>query len=179
MTAPTRKKARYADHAIVRFVRSLPDEYYLPREVADLLDVSPTMLSWLPAKYPEDELGPTHQAAYGKIKLRLYTPERVRNIRRHLDEHGTGCGRPRLFSQAEELTRRRQIYAERSYRKTVAKAEAAGETEKAAVALAKADAIREKLESSRVKRCQELNVSHSYRAVNAAYIDVMAWEGIS
>lgn len=62
----------------VRFVRSLPGEYYMVSEAAKMIGVSPHTLR----QYVSDpNLSPTKCANFGKVRIYLYTMEDIQKYR--------------------------------------------------------------------------------------------------
>jgi hypothetical protein len=151
---------RYHVHPIVRFVRSLPGEYYLRREVAVSLQCSTTALQVL-AKKPELMLGPSAHVQYGELDLLLYTPDDIERIRRFREElHAQSPhrvrGRPRMWTpeEAGERTRKQdraryRLRQARAYREV-------GSPELEAAALAKAEALMAELATEYEQRRREL-----------------------
>jgi hypothetical protein len=115
---------------MVKYVRSLPDTYYLIREVADMVGCTVAMVVWV-QRHTDPPLGPTHKAQYGSVTLRLYTQERADAINEWLRTHQGGDGmhdrrgptrlwtktetrkRARAFSRARELRRQAVRHRER------------------------------------------------------------------
>jgi len=152
----------YADSPIVQYVRSLPQEFLLAREVAMELNVALTLLNYL-ARDPERGLGPTHQAAYGSLTLRLYTPERLEKIRAHLAAQGDTGGKPRLFTPIEQLNRRREAQRIRNHINAAKAYRAEGKLDKAARSQATADELQVQFDADRVARCKELGIRDRYK----------------
>jgi|694.fasta_scaffold04974_32 DNA-binding transcriptional MerR regulator len=106
----------------VRFVRSLPGEYYMVSEAAKMIGVSPHTLR----QYVSDpNLSPTKCANFGKVRIYLYTMEDIQKIQNELNERrkvvdfngermGKPSGRPSKFSK-EEAAHRKRLYAQRYY----------------------------------------------------------------
>jgi hypothetical protein len=154
--------ANYADHPMVRWVRSLDEPYMMRFEVAQTLDITLSHLSYLAKNFPGEELGPTHRAAYQDVEILLYTADRVEHMRDFLASHadsGRGRGRSRMFTAAELQERRRKGNRVRDYRKRAAIAMEAGKKEQAASMLVRADAIDKDLREGKAKRTAELQAS--------------------
>jgi hypothetical protein len=161
-TTTTKPKRRYADSPIVKYVRTLPQEFYLLREVSFQLGCAPSLLGYLSAHYPE--LGPTHQASYGSTVLRLYTPERIEDIRRHLESStDRRHGKKRIFTPAEQIQRRRDAQQIRNWRAQADLLEAKGRNAQAEQARAKVEMLRAAFDAFREDRCKELGLPDTYR----------------
>jgi hypothetical protein len=130
----------YADHPIVRYVRSLRGDYFLAREVADQLGCSVSTISYLAKTHADQGLGPSHQVRYGSTLLRLYTPERVERIREYIvgmrarqeGNRRRRPGRTRLWNAREAHQRARAFDRARYYRNEARRAGIRGEAERAA-----------------------------------------------
>lgn len=150
-------KASYANHPMIRYVRSLPGNYLLRREVADQLGCAHTTLSYLGRPGAPKGLGPTHTAKYGGITLNLYTPERVEQIRRYLSRTARNVprrGRPKMWNSAENLARRRERARMYAYRARARKYSQAGDEGTASVLMRRADAVARKLGISLDRRAE-------------------------
>lgn len=121
-----------------RFVRSLPGEYFMTREVAKMLDVSRRTLSRLSAEtkdLPEEQkLGPSFYVHFGKIAVYLYTTTDIERLRAYLAVNkqvhkiSSGLpapvGRPRRWTPAQRKTRNRLYARANYYRKRAREVEA-------------------------------------------------------
>lgn len=67
---------------VIQYVRSLGKDYRTTQEVADELGLSPNTIRKF-AKDP-DLKAPSYVAPFGKTVVRLYTPEDLEELRRHL-----------------------------------------------------------------------------------------------
>lgn len=95
----------YDLHPVVKFVRSLTDEFYLRQEAARQLGYRSATLRAVARVHPELGLGPSHSVDYGKVALDLYTPGRIEELRQHfLQAHPHG-GRPKMWNPAEVAER--------------------------------------------------------------------------
>lgn len=142
---------------MIRYVRSLPGNYLLRREVADQLGCAHTTISYLGRPAGPKGLGPTHTAKYGAVTLNLYTPERVEAIRLYLSRvarHSPRRGRPRIWSSEENIARRRQHARMYAYRSRARKYSADGDADTASVLTRRADAIARKLRISSERRVE-------------------------
>lgn len=140
----------------IRFVRSLPGEYYMVSEAAKMLGLSPHTLR----QYVSDPaLSPTKCANFGKIRIYLYTMEDIDRIKAELDErrkvvdyngerHGRPSGRPRQFTEYE-AAQRKKMYAKRYYyQKRAEQLIAQGREEDASIAFKKAWEIDQNLKGN-------------------------------
>lgn len=105
-----------------RFVRSLPGDYIMLREAAEMLEVTQFTLR----KFIQDDVEgcvPSKYAMLGKIKIYLYTQEDVESIRDHLrdltkvyDHVGQAkrIGRPPEYTQPER-DKRSRLYSKSWY----------------------------------------------------------------
>ncbi len=89
-----------------RFVRSLPGEYYLLREVATTLYTSGRVLRRLMRQHP-GTLAPSHTAMLGKVRVYLYTPADVDRLRAHF----AGAPAPAALWTAAEYTMRQRRHS--------------------------------------------------------------------
>lgn len=148
--------SKYANHPLVRFVRSLPGEYYLTKEAAELLGVDGSQLTYI-AKHSPTPLGPTHQFSYGAIPVRLYTRERIDEIEAYLAKRtGAQSGTPAIWSRTESRDRKHKLVQVRDNHDRAAAATAAGDLEKAAEFERRAAATHTALKKQRAKRLKEL-----------------------
>jgi hypothetical protein len=152
-----RKPTRYANHPITKYVRSLDGEFYLGREVAELLDCSITTLANI-RRSSKSPMGPTHNAQYGSVVLHLYTRARVDKIAEYMREiSGEERGLKRrgpivLWTRSETHTRRREFGRARTYRNRAAVYREQGQTEKAEELEQRSAAVLSKLEKVRLQR---------------------------
>src|SRR3954462_11006517 len=151
---------RYANHPMVKYVRSVPDDYYLAREVCELLDCSAATLIYLP-KRSGLPLGPSHQAKYGSVILHLYTQQRIDAIAEYLTTYRQPRGGPRhgpetMWTRTEQTHRWRERNRMRNYHKRAVIHTAAGETEKAARLLTMEAALMAELEAARLERWEQV-----------------------
>lgn len=153
----------YGDHPLVRWARSLPEELYLSREVAEQLECSAPYLVWLRNRTDGAQLGPTHKAAYGGTTIYLYTPQRIEEIAAFMDriskrEEGNQRRGPILLWTVTEKAQRRkdqdrasrnakraQEYREHGMDKQAAKAEKTSAT------------ILARLEKARIRRWERVH----------------------
>lgn len=149
----------YAKHPVVRYVRSLPGNYYLRTEAAEALGCAPSVLSYLAVKHPDLPLGPTHRANYGNVELLLYTPERVEEIRVFMKKNKVGPRNRhnvRMFTPAELQQRRRTRGRAYSYRSRAKDYDVEGRTEDAALLRKAADDVDVELAKEKAKRVTEM-----------------------
>jgi hypothetical protein len=164
----------YAMHPLVRWVRSLPEDYFLPMEVAEQLDIAPSMLHYWATAHPGLSLGPSHHARYQDITISLYTTERVEHIRAFLDSHHAihpTRGAARLFSAAESQRRRRVRNRIKDLHKRAPGFAARGMEEKAAQMLHDAGAMRVMLDQEKAQRIKELKQAGGGNSANAPIAD--------
>lgn len=153
-----RRPTRYANHPMVRYVRSLPGEYYLAREAAQRLGCSQSTIAYLGSQHPELQLGPTHKAQYGSVVLHLYTPERIEQIRAYLQRTRSDgnrrirSGRPRVWTASEVNARRRAFHRVRKYRRRAALAREQGQDDRAAGLQRQAEALQAQLDAQLARR---------------------------
>lgn len=107
----------YKDPA-TRFVRSLDGEYFMLREAASALELSPSTLR----KYIQDQiegLQPSKSVMFGRVRIYLYTKddiERMRDVvaeRRQVKTYDS-AGRPVKYTR-EEKARRTKLFSRRNY----------------------------------------------------------------
>lgn len=152
---------RYADHPLVKFVRSLDGEYYLIREVAQMLGVSEPMLTYLRRSSPTP-LGATHKAQYGSIMIRLYTPERIAEIAEYMKTatgHDLGNakrGPAQMWTPTEYHRRRRDQDRLRRYRQRAVSYRQRGMEKEATRMDRMATAMDTRLEKARVRRWEKV-----------------------
>ena len=152
--------ARYADHPMIRWVRSYPDDYYTRMEAAESLDVTLSMLTWFAQRFPEAHLGPSHKARYQGIEIMLYSPERMEEIRAWVENYKATRvrrrGRQRMFTAAELQYRRRMGGRARDYRRRAKAYETDGRMDDAAALREAAVALEAELAKDRATREEEL-----------------------
>lgn len=162
--APRTHATRYANHPIVKYVRSMPEELYLTREAADQLNCSKGYLKMLP-KTTTVHVGPTHQAQYGAKILHLYTPTRIEAIRVYMKELSgidKGLGRrgpTRLWTKSETISRQRAFARMRTYTLRAVEYRNAGRTDRALDMETRAAALRDSLETARAARYKKVHGS--------------------
>ena len=97
------------------FVRSLPGEFFMLREVAEMVGVSQYTLRNLIAKNAEG-LTPSNYAMFGSVKIYLYTRADIDRLQKHFerrlevrkyDGQSPKVGRPALYTKEERLERNR------------------------------------------------------------------------
>jgi hypothetical protein len=152
---------RYADHALVRYVRSLNGQFYLAREVCELLDCAGSTLINLPRRSGLP-LGPTHQVRYGGITLHLYTPQRIEAIAEYLKEfrkprNGRRSGPDTMWTRAEQTQRWRARNRLYNYRHRAEQYTAAGDDANATRMLQQADTVNAELQRSRLNRWKKVH----------------------
>jgi hypothetical protein len=147
---------------MVRYVRSLPETYYLAREVAEMVGCTVGMLTYL-RRHTDPPLGATHQASYGGLTMHLYTPERVDEIAVYLHDHRGGDGEHRrrgpvrLWTKTEARRRARNFDRARAYRRRAEEYRAAGkEWEAARMSQFQQDML-DRLEKSRLQRWRKVH----------------------
>ena len=140
-----------------RFVRSLPGDYFMLREAAELTGASPYTLRKLIANN-EEGLTPSKWAWFGKVKIYLYTREDIDRLHEHFahtrqvyDHDGVQAkrqgGRPATFTKEERVTRNRLHSMRWYYRKREQKLKDRGDLEGSRQAGTKADEIDKELEA--------------------------------
>jgi hypothetical protein len=162
--------SRYANHPMIKYVRSLPGEFYLAREVAQMVGCSPRMLAYI-NKHSPTPMGATHQAQYGGTALHLYTPERVEEIREYLRARVTKAdqgyrqkGPAVMWTHTEAAQRRRERDRARHYRRKAAQYRAT-DREKDALRMDRtADAITARLDKEKLARWQKVHGVKKRRA---------------
>lgn len=118
---------------MTRYVRSLPGDWLMQREAADLLGISRDALKQLGYKHP-DTLGPGFVTWLGDIKIYLYTDEDVEQVRAYLIEHpSTRRRNPPTWSTEEHASRHRRRALARYHRMAGDTFAAAGRDERAAL----------------------------------------------
>jgi hypothetical protein len=90
---------------VVAEIRSLRGDFYLRREVADALDVSPATLRRLAIAEPT-LLGPSAVLMWGRLSVPVYDPGAVSRLHTHLARYRSHCGRRRLWTDDERRARR-------------------------------------------------------------------------
>lgn len=148
--------ATYGSHPLVRYVRSLEGEYYLIREVAEMLGCSMRRLEWLRG-HTDPPLGATHRAQYGGTVVHLYTPERIEAISEYLKQAAAKAtqkhhGSLSLWTTTERHQRERDLGRAYRYRARAAAYTAKGKTEEAAQQTEKSVTMLANLEKARLKR---------------------------
>lgn len=152
-----KRPTRYANHPIIKYVRSMPEPLYLPREVAQQLNVAARSLRYA-QQHSEAALGPTHKAQYGATVLHLYTPQRIEQLRAYFDRNDTPGqkavrrGPPKLWTQTETASRRRRFDQARKYSFRAVDYDSAGNTAMAEKMRGKAAATLAQLEKQRLER---------------------------
>lgn len=147
--------SRYGDHPMVKYVRSLPGEFYLTREVADMLDVSEDQLVHL-RRHAHPPLGPTHRAQYGGVTLYLYSAQRAAEIAERV-KTTRGAGRPSLWTKTESTRRRRDRIRARNYRVRAAKYTEQGQLEQAARMQQMNDDLLAELDKAKRRRWKQVH----------------------
>lgn len=142
-----------------RYVRSLPGNYFMLKEVSEMVGVSQYVLRKLiqdedagEAKAPG--LTPSKYAPMGNNKIYLYTREDVENLRAHfanrrrvveIDGPINRGGRPPIYTREERRERNRLHSQAWYYRKRAEKLLDAGKEAEAAQALTRYNEINEEL----------------------------------
>src|SRR6266571_4438645 len=80
-----------------KFVRSLDGEYYLLREVAQMLGVNHRVLRKLNDE--TDDLGPSFFTMFGRVKIYLYTKDDINALGEYLNARRT------IYPISEDKTR--------------------------------------------------------------------------
>lgn len=152
----------YADHPIVQYVRSLPEEYYLTREVCEQVGCSHSMLLYLQRRSPTP-LGATHRVRYGAVSVHLYTAARVAAIKHYLDHEVTRVdqgnrrrGQTVIWTKTELIKRRRAKDRARQYHQRAIRYRAEGREADAARLERMEAATMSKLDRARVKRREKV-----------------------
>ena len=137
------------------FVRSLPGEFFMLREVAEMVGVSQYVLRNLIAKDAEGLL-PSNYAMFGNVKIYLYTRADIERLQKHFerrmvvreyDGQSPKAGRPALYTREERLARNR-LYSQAYYwRKRHEKLVTEGRLDEAAAANDKAIEVEERLKA--------------------------------
>lgn len=129
---------KYGNHPLVKYVRSMDEELYLGREVAEQLGCSSAMLAYLRHTSPTP-MGATHKAQYGATQMHLYTPARIAEIEAYLKQisrkKNGGTRRRRgpvkLWTTTEMYNRARAFDRVRNYRRRALAYREAGAVDKA------------------------------------------------
>lgn len=99
----------------VAFVRSLPGDYFMLREVAEIVGVSQYTLRNLIAN-DADGLTPSNFAMFGNVKIYLYTRADIERLQKHFERRlevlkyngqSAKVGRPALYTKEERKERNR------------------------------------------------------------------------
>lgn len=151
----------------IRWVRELPGEWYLLREVATALGISARVLRRWASQHPD--LAASHSAQRGSTRVHLYSPADVERLRAYATDTtrvlpptstltGGNLGVPVLWTPVEQLARRRGHKAAYYWRRKANRLEAAGDAEAAATARALAAQIRADLAAAhRTRRRERVN----------------------
>ena len=149
----------------VRFVRSLEGTYYLLREAAEMLEVSPRTLRNFIDK-DNDLLGPSFFTYLGKIKIYLYTEDDIKRLREYITEQKnliypisenpktkeTHKGRPAKWTAEQRKMRQRKFSQVHYYKNQAEKHQNAGNPAKAEKALKKMRQIQKQLREEDAKK---------------------------
>jgi hypothetical protein len=161
--AVRKPRANYARHPIVQYVRSLPEELYLAREVAEQVGCTKAMLLYI-SRHSDAPMGPTHQARYGATVLHLYTPERIDQIREYFRREVTKAdkgyrqkGPVQMWTHTERVERRRQLDRARAYRRRAVRYREQGDEEKAARMDRESAAVTAQMEAAKAKRWRKVH----------------------
>ena len=127
---------------ITEMVRALPGDYYILREVADVLGVTARLLRRLRVSHPE--LGPAASMMKGSIRVYLYTPDDVTRLLEHVTAHPPQQA-SRLWTAAEYLERQRGHTAVRYWRRRATALALRGDSDGAQAASERADQTRRRL----------------------------------
>jgi hypothetical protein len=156
-------RAVYAMHPMVQYVRSLPEDLYLAREVAEMIGCSKAMLLYI-SRHSDTPMGPTHQARYGATVLHLYTPQRIEQISEYLKREVTKAdkgyrqkGPLQMWTHTERVQRRRDQDRVRSYRKRAARYREEGDEKRAARMDRMDAALTARLEAAKEKRWRKVH----------------------
>lgn len=108
----------------VAFVRSLPGEFFMLREVAEMVGVSQYTLRNLIANDAEG-LTPSNFAMFGNVKIYLYTRDDIARLQKHFERRlevlkyngqSAKVGRPALYTK-EERRERNRLHSQSYYYK--------------------------------------------------------------
>ncbi len=108
----------------VAFVRSLPGEFFMLREVAEMVGVSQYTLRNLIANDAEG-LTPSNFAMFGNVKIYLYTRDDIGRLQKHFERRlevlkyngqSAKVGRPALYTK-EERRERNRLHSQSYYYK--------------------------------------------------------------
>ena len=108
----------------VAFVRSLPGEFFMLREVAEMVGVSQYTLRNLIANDVEG-LTPSNFAMFGNVKIYLYTRDDIARLKKHFERRlevlkyngqSAKVGRPALYTK-EERRERNRLHSQSYYYK--------------------------------------------------------------
>ena len=109
----------------VAFVRSLPGEFFMLREVAEIVGVSQYTLRSLIANDAEG-LTPSNFAMFGNVKIYLYTRDDIKRLEKNFERRlevlkyngqSAKVGRPALYTK-EERRERNRLHSQSYYYKT-------------------------------------------------------------
>ena len=139
-----------------RFVRSLPGDYFMLREAAELAGVSAYTLRKYIAQNTEG-LTPSKYVNYGAMKIYLYTREDIERLSAHVEERRQVYdhdgvqpkrqgGRPARYTKEERAQRNRLHSMRWYYRRRAEVLSARGDTSGAEEARSKALEIDNELE---------------------------------
>jgi DNA-binding transcriptional MerR regulator len=137
----------------VAFVRSLPGEFFMLREVAEIVGVSQYTLRSLIANDTEG-LTPSNFAMFGNVKIYLYTRDDIKRLEKHFERRlevlkyngqSAKVGRPALYTKDERRERNRLHSASYYYKTRYEALSAAERTEDAKIAFDKHMAIETRL----------------------------------
>lgn len=159
-----KRKAKVLDPS-TRFVRSLDGEYFMLREAAEYLGVSSVTLRSA-MKDDTEKWGPSFCAWFGKVKIYLYTKADLERISKNLadrkrvfrnSEEYSATGRPKKWSDEENVRRQRLYSQHHYYRRRVVAMNEEGRGDAAAEAEVKVQSIQAQLdeqEAEKNKSCQ-------------------------
>lgn len=145
-------------NGVVAFVRSLPGELYLRREVARALGMTPAAVRAVSYSADHPDHGPSYAVNWGSKQIHLYTSENLTALRDHFTRQQTkgDTGRPRVWSLEEGEQRARRGDLARYHRRAAIKYTSAGELDKARASLDRAEAITAELEQQHRQRMADL-----------------------
>lgn len=149
----------YGMPPLIRFVRELKGEWYLIREVAEMLGLTRGAVYAAGRRHPR--LGPGAKVDYGKTVLMLYGPADVEELRKYFEtreavRQGDPPGRPRLWTHEEWMDRRRRMDSARYWAIRASKEEAADHLPRAGDCRARSRALKKALLAEHAKRRAEV-----------------------
>jgi hypothetical protein len=155
---------------ITAYVRRLDKPYYLQREAAAALGITPNRLHILGVRFPET-LGPGFVTWVGAVKIFLYLEKDLDQVRAYfahleatrpsaLEWRRGGPGRPPLWNPEEHADRHRRHSLARYHLVASQRLTAQGQVARAKLSLARATALKKSLREQATKRKASLTPEH-------------------